>query len=410
MTVQVLLDETPFGVRGAVLQDETPVKLLHFFHDDPAPRTGELYWAKIGRRDSRLGSVVCDLGEGREGLLPVKDRSYTEGQSVPVAIRREGIGDKRPLLTDRPLLKLPAATLALEEGAEVRPGPLGRLEVPTALVPSITQPPSSAGRIDRVPPIVRLLTSLAASSVEEIVANSGTLLASLQGLVPDGLTLAVSDQIPMVLNAIEDDAMARVLALEGGGALIIDEAEALTAIDLDLGASTGQSKKGADSALLRRALQSLGPALSLRGIGGQVVIDLPRGAVRAPKMIREQLTAVLKPFGLMSVPAVTKEGLVVLIFGQERMPIRAHLTEDVSGAFIVPPRAYRAPVVAQRAYAGLREMLQTKPSKTFCLRLRPDAFAVWTASQANVVLRDTFTERFVIEQSNTEDFTIEVSS
>lgn len=50
MTVQLLIDETPFGVRGAILQDEVPTRLLHNFHADGAPQTGELFWARVGKR------------------------------------------------------------------------------------------------------------------------------------------------------------------------------------------------------------------------------------------------------------------------------------------------------------------------------------------------------------------------
>ncbi|MEM7740593.1 MAG: ribonuclease E/G [Pseudomonadota bacterium] len=406
MTVQILLDETPFGVRGAVLEGEVPVKILHAMKGDKAPRTGQLFWAKVGRRDARMGSVICDLGDHQEGILLVKDRTYSEGQTIAVAIRREGMGSKRPLLTDRPSLRLPAATLSLAEGAKPQPGPLGSLNIPTELLPPKAPPTSGRGRIDQVSPIARLLTGLAVASVQEVIASNGSLLASVNNLIPDSLARSVSDQVPDILNAMEDDAMARIVGLDGGGALIIDETEALTAVDVDLGASAGQSKKGADSALLRRALQSLGPALSLRGIGGQVVVDLPRGAVRAPQMIRDQLTAVLKPFGLMSVPAVTKSGLVCLIFGQDRAPVREHLTEEVEGAFVVPPRRYRAPVVAQRAYASLNQMLQTNPSGRFNVDLRADVLSLWEASGASAGLKKAHTDRFRLQSTDASDFAI----
>lgn len=409
MSVQMLLNATPFGVRGAVLKDETPIRLLHFFQSDTAPRTGDLYWAKVGRRDPRLGALVCDLGEAGEGLLTVKDRAYTEGQLIPAAIRREGIGGKRPLLTDKPLLKLPAATRSLQDDAVTRPGPLGQLDVPAGIISSLRSSDEGPGRMDSIPPLVRLVTGLASSATDEIVCSSADTAAALSEFVPTVVDVLVSDQIPSVLNDIEDDALARTVALESGGALIIDQAEALTAIDLDLGASAGQSKKGADAGLLRRALMGLGPILSLHGLGGQVVLDLPRGATRTPKMIRDQLTAALKPYGLMNIPAVTKEGLVVMIFGQDRMPVIERLTEVFDDAHVLPGRKLRSAALAQRAFAQLTAALKEDPRRKLRLTLGADTAALWQEADATAVLARSFTERFTIEPSNAVDFQIETA-
>ncbi|MEO1658109.1 MAG: ribonuclease E/G [Pseudomonadota bacterium] len=407
MTVQILLDETPFGVRGAALDDETPTRLHHIFHHDPSPRTGDLYMARVGRRDQRLGAVVCDLGPAGEGLLTVKDKAYTDGQLIPVAIRREGFGGKRPLLTDRPLLKLPAATHALDPEADARPGPLGALEAPQEVLSPLASLPQAPGRLDSVPALIRLLTGIASSAATEIVCSTGEMAASLTDYVPETVELSGSDEVPMILNEIEDDALARVVPLDGGGSLVIDQAEALTAVDLDLGASSGLSKKGADAGLLRRALAVLGPSLSLHGLGGQVVLDLPRGATRAPKMIRDQLTASLKPFGLMSVPAVTKEGLVVMIFGQDRMPVLERLTEEVASSVVMAGRRLRPAVLAQRAYAALHDALRRDAGASLALHLRQDAEDLWRSTQASEPLVRAFTERFTILPSDHVDCQIE---
>ena len=409
MTVQLLIDETPFGVRGAVLQDEVPTRLLHNFHADRAPQTGELFWARVGKRDARLGALICKLGEAGEGLLPVKDKAYTEGQTIAVAIRREGFGDKRPLLTDRPLLKLPAATYSLDPDADPRPGPMGQIPLPDDILATVRGDETKVGRLDRVPSLVGLITALASSGVTEILCSSEGLVPKLKPYVPDTIEWDVSGTVSTILDDIEDDALARTIALEGGGSLVIDQTEALTAVDLDLGASVGFSKKGADAGLLRRAISALGPILSLHGIGGQVVADFPRGATRAPKMIRDQLTAALKPYGLMSVPAVTKEGLVIMIFGHDRMPTKDRLTEEVGGSFVRPPRRLRPVVHAQRAYSALREALASNPSGTWCLALPDETGALWKDSQASEALIRVYTKRFTITKSDDDNFHIETA-
>ena len=410
MTVQLLIDETPFGVRGAVLQDEVPTRVLHNFHADHAPQSGELYWARVGKRDARLGALVCNLAKSGEGLLPVKDKAYTEGQTIAVAIRREGLGDKRPLLTDRPLLKLPAATYSLDPHADPRPGPMGECSVPDDVLAALRGDEKKIGRLDRVPPLVGLITALASSAVTEILCSSEGLVPKLQPYIPDTIGWDVSRSVSSVLDEIEDDALARTVSLDGGGSLVIDQTEALTAIDLDLGASAGHSKKGADAGLLRRAISALGPILSLHGIGGQVVADFPRGATRAPKMIRDQLTAPLTPYGLMSVPAVTKEGLVIMIFGHDRMPTKDRLTDDVGGSYVLPGRRLRPIVQAQRAYSALREALASNPSGKWCVALPSEAFVLWKDSQASEALIRVYTERFSITDSDDDTFHIETAS
>jgi hypothetical protein len=230
-----------------------------------------------------------------------------------------------------------------------------------------------------VPGSVSLLAGLAQRGTEAVFVSSGALAAELGPYLPGNIALEVSDELSGDIAAITEEALDRTVSLEGGGRLIFDEGAALTAIDVDLGTTGGQSGKGAGDSLRRRVLDELGRLLGLRGIGGQVVLDLPRSAVKAPKVLRDGLTAALKPHGLVSIPAVTKEGLVVLIMGQNRPSLLSALTEEDGGA-PRPGRRFVPHVEAWRAFDGMQREAR-RPSEP--LALSPAAADAWRAANAD---------------------------
>ena len=171
MTREILIDETPFGIRTLLNREGLPARMMHHFHDrTPAP-VGSLFWAKMGKRDDRLGGQVCDLGGGEQGLLPIRDRTYPEGSMQLVGVRREAVGDKKPILTDRPSLRLPAATVA--PSGEVKPGALGVMPPRQELLNFAEVEPDQSGPLTPVPQAVRHIALIANSSVDVIVCNTG---------------------------------------------------------------------------------------------------------------------------------------------------------------------------------------------------------------------------------------------
>jgi hypothetical protein len=209
------------------------------------------------------------------------------------------------------------------------------------------------------------------------------LAAELKPFLPPEITVEVSPEIPREFGDVTADALMRTVPLEGGGSLVIDETEALTAVDVDLGGGGGQSAKGAGDSLRRRVLYELGRVLSLRGIGGQVVLDLPRSAVRAPKVLRDGLSAALKPFGLVSIPAVTKEGLVMLVIGQNRPTLLGLLTEP-GGDSPRPGRRFRPEIEAWQVYD--RALLADRNQPPMAIQLSPRALSVWQSVDASSAL------------------------
>lgn len=369
--------------------------MIYRFRGRAEAYAGDLFWAKAGKRDGRMAMQRFDLGAAGEGFLPVKDRQYPEGAMTLVAIRREAIGTKRPVLTDKPVLLLPAATI--RPGTDnFRPGPLGEVEPDGSLTGPLTKTPDRPGPATDVSEPLALLAAIARSDVETIRTSSGQLAADLKPYVPEDITVETDEGLGGIFAEALDDTLAREVPLPEGGALIIDETEALTAIDVDLGSGRGQSKHGAGESLKRRVLDHLGTVLAMRAIGGQVVLDLPRAAVRAPKVVRDQMTAALKPAGLMSIPAVTKEGLVVMILGRNRRSVFEHLTVPTAEG-IRPGRDLAPDVEAWVAYGMARDALAGAPAARFTLGLPKKAAQAFEQAGALRSLEERFGARLTLD-------------
>ena len=408
MARRLLIDESPFGMRAMLTVDDAPVQLVHHFAMRCEPRVGQIFWARAGARDERLGGQVFELGQAGEGLMPVKDRVHPEGAMVMVGIRREPIDAKKALLTDRPFVRLPCVSFTSDGMG--RPGPLGSQPAPDQLLQAVrSPPPKRAGVLAGIPDMPRLIALIADAPIDGLVCSSGDLAAAVQRFIPQELPVEIDDAIDRFFLAGEEAAVSRTEPLPGGGRLVFDQAEALTAIDLDIGNRAARSGQGAAAAALRAALKTLGRGLTLRAIGGQVVLDLPRQAVKAPKMLRDQLTAALKGTGLSSIPAVTKEGLVIMLLRQQRRPLIDDLTEERGGGpdLVRPARRLREDIAAWRAYSEASALLRGDRSGRYALTLPQELAAEWTRTRAEKNLNRTFGHRLSVSAERVERWRFE---
>jgi hypothetical protein len=372
MTCEALIDESPFGLRLLIRREGRPVGLFHSLPHRREAELGQLFVAKAKHQDKRLGGQIFDLGAFGEGFLPKPKRPYGQGESVLLVVRREAIGTKRPVLAERPLLRLP--TVAIDPvSCETRPGPIAG----NAATPGINgEPPHEPGLFSPIDDAARFLGSTLPSDTISLLTASGALAARLRPFFPEGFDLASAEGVSPLIDEAEEQALARTAPLPGGGAMVFDETEALTAIDIDLGAGQGQSGKGAAESLKARVFDHLAPALMLRGIGGQVVLDLPRAANRAPKVLRDQLNSALKRSGLVSIPAVTKDGLVVMQFGRARPSVLERMTRAEGGA-VRPARVLRADHRATSAYRRATDELDRGSRSSLTVALDEEAAAIW---------------------------------
>jgi Ribonuclease G/E len=218
-TRRLYLDRAPGEDRGVVMLDGLPERLLiQRLGETPRPGVGEVYRARLARIDRTLGAGFLDLGQGVQALLTLSGpaKVLAEGRAVTVEITGEARRGK-----------LAAARLIDAAAPAGAPGPL-------------EPPPSLADR--------------------------------LQAFAP-GEAVTLGGEARDAADAAEAAVLDIEHPLPGGGCLTMEPTRALTAVDVDLGARGGDSRRAARQANLA-AIKEAARLLRLKGLGGLVVIDL----------------------------------------------------------------------------------------------------------------------------------------
>jgi ribonuclease G len=135
--------------------------------------------------------------------------------------------------------------------------------------------------------VLKTARDLFTDDVDQIViddrAQYDRLCRFVEMFVPERLKdVVLFDEDEPIFDAygIEDEiarALSRKVPLPSGGYLIIDEAEALTAIDVNTGRYVGKGSKDMEETILKtniEAVQEIAYQLRFRNIGGLVVLDL----------------------------------------------------------------------------------------------------------------------------------------
>ena len=132
--------------------------------------------------------------------------------------------------------------------------------------------------------VVQALRDYLESSIEEVLVDDDDVFekaeAYMHASMPRGKTRLVryTERMPLFSRfAVEpqiDRIYARIVVLPGGGSIVIDATEALTAIDVNSGkASRGSSQEESIYAVNLEAASEVARQLRLRDIGGLVVVD-----------------------------------------------------------------------------------------------------------------------------------------
>lgn len=166
----------------------------------------------------------------------------------------------------------------------------------------------------------------------------------------------------------------RKVWLKSGGYLIIDEAEALTAIDVNTGKSVGKDDQ--EKLILRTNLESaraVARELKLRDIGGLIVIDFidMKDARNKEQVLNELKLQLRKDRSKTSVSAISEFGLVEMTRKRVRRSLRKTLFMDCpycQGAGVV---LNEQQIWLHIKHEVVRQLESTKPAPTLSITVNP---------------------------------------
>jgi Ribonuclease G/E len=343
----VLLDHLHGRRVAARLKDGRLDDLLIDPPSDGQPLPGAIYRARVQRPMKGQGGVFVDLADGERGFL--RDwKGLNQGDTLLVQITGNAERAKATPVTPRILFK--------SKWTIVTPGAPGmnisrqirdeetRVALMTVLdgldltegCGLIVRSAAATARPEDVLDDANEMVTLAAALLAE---NTGDPELLLDG--PDAHHLAWRewgepddlDTAPGCLaerGALEEiDALRSPhCPLAGGASMIVEPTSALVAVDVNTG---GDSSPAAGLKANIAALRDLPRQLRLRGLGGQIVIDLAPAPKKDRKQIEQVLRAALKTCQVeTSFVGWTPLGHLELNRKRERRPLRELLPEPLA--------------------------------------------------------------------------------
>lgn len=234
----------PGQSRLALLAGERVVELVI---DRSDSLTGAVFLGRVSSVDRALDAAFVEIGQDRPGFLPdAKMLGISEGAAVAVRVRADARGGK---------------------GAKLVMVPDDALSDPAAKPPCLLR---------RSHVLERLLAEH--PGIVRVEVDDAAALAEARHFFPQAKRRALPE-----LDDIVEEALSPVVLLPSGGRLVMETTAALTAVDVDSGASRPVDAN-------REAVAAIARQIRLRGIGGQITVDFVSG----PKGTPYKLAAALK--------------------------------------------------------------------------------------------------------------------
>ncbi len=340
MSVAILAACAPGEVRIAVTSDATLIDFALWRPGLP-DGVGDLHRGRIAARVPAMAGAFVAL-DGADGFLPDTEGAAgaTVGSVLGVRITRAAQGGKGPRLS----AKLDAADRALIGGG------------PPALIRR------GAG------PLLRLAALYPDAPVR---LDDAGLAATLRPLLGGRLTLvraAFDAELEGRIAALADP----VVELPGGARLSIHPTPALTAIDVDAGATTAvrAGKAAAQLALNRALLPALAAEIRLRNLSGAILVDLAGLPARGRAALAPDLEAALAEDPLRPrLLGFTRLGLAEIV----RPRVHPPLHENLAGPHAAGLAALRQAASEIAANPGRALALRAAPSVVAALAADPVA-------------------------------------
>ena len=245
---KLLIDYSPGQTRFALLSNENIIEVL--FDSPLLPAVGSIYIGRVVKKLKDSSGIFIDLGFEKPGFLSSPKKNLFEGQFVAVKIVQ-------------PPRKEKGVKLSLVEASNnfIKEYNPSEKKLPY----HISIPDTS----------ISWCYENYKNTIEEILVSSYRPISKVTKNFPKlfkDLIVTTKDDIFFDYGVDEkiENLLSPVVPLTGGGKIIIDEAEAFTAIDIDSG---GLSPREANFI----ALEKIASELRLRSIGGAVIIDIIPG-------------------------------------------------------------------------------------------------------------------------------------
>ncbi len=285
---------------------------------DPTPRLEAVHLAKVVRRVEAMGAVFLDLGDGREGFLK-SPRKPKPGDSLLVQIARYADPGKAAPVTDEPLFKgryailtphAPGINVARrirdeDEAARLRAvatdaleeAGLGGENAPGAIVRSAAEgvdPDAVAEDVSALAALWNEARAAQGDPGEVVAAPDAETLAWRDWVEPEPDEVVRGDMRLWDDLGVLDQAEALLrprVELHGGGWMMVEPTSALVAVDVN---TAGDFSTASGLKANIAALNDLPRQLRLRGLGGQVVLDLAPLSKRDRKQAEGALKRALR--------------------------------------------------------------------------------------------------------------------
>ena len=327
MSRDLIVEMTPFGARTALMRHGELLE-MRFADNDAADIRGQVFLARVKSLDNELDAAFVDCGRGLTGYLSGRDgrwvtgqrselplcRQVTEGQAILVQASGMGRDGKSPRVTSdiqltgmfqvyRPrrhsiklskkLSELGQSDRLLElaksffpDGGVIYRGSAGiaaddELEAESKRLKAeweTIETKAKGGKaplclFERKDPLDRVLHDALKPDVDRIIAAGSVAFARTRNFVKSSLP-ALEQRLECQPGAFELNGVNEQLEradeprveLDGGGDIVIEKTEALTAIDVNSG-----GRRALEANL--EAAKAIARETRLRRIGGIIIVD-----------------------------------------------------------------------------------------------------------------------------------------
>jgi Ribonuclease G/E len=319
MSRELVIEPTPFGARAGLLEGGRLIE-VSIIDADAVPVRGQIFLGRVRAIDHGLDAAFVDCGLSEDGYLSARDarmlsgqgrgapigRQLHEGQAVLVQGRRDPQGGKGPRLTVDVALAGPCLVFRPRQagaGLSERPAARGASDVElreeAERLRRLWQAIEAGAGDARPParlhgetePVQWLLAEHLGDDPDCIIVADQAALVRARGYLAEWRP-SLLDRLKHLPDAFAASgageqlaaALEPVVALAGGGRLIIQATAALTAIDVD-----GGGRRPLEVDL--EAAAEIVRQLRLRRLGGTIVVDF---VDLAAKHDRARLLATLR--------------------------------------------------------------------------------------------------------------------